>query len=114
MHKGRLAPADVVRATLVLHLNAFASGLPGVRPILAERLLEVLALPEPPPVRVLGSVGQADLAPLADLSAVFADVELEAGEGLALITGNPFSTAWARWRWPTSAGSLMRSMWRVR
>jgi histidine ammonia-lyase len=94
--QGTVAPADVVRATLLLQLNAFASGLPGVRPILAERLVEILALPEPPPVRVLGSVGQADLAPLADLSgAVFADVELAAGEGLALITGNPFSTAWA-------------------
>ena len=94
--QGSLAPADVVRATLLLQLNAFASGLPGVRPLLAERLVEILALPEPPPVRVLGSVGQADLAPLADLSgAVFADVELAAGEGLALITGNPFSTAWA-------------------
>ena len=94
--QGPLAPTDVVRATLLLQLNAFASGLPGVRPLLAERLVEILALPEPPPVRVLGSVGQADLAPLADLSgAVFADVELAAGEGLALITGNPFSTAWA-------------------
>jgi len=94
--QGSQAPADVVRATLLLQLNAFASGLPGVRPLLAERLVEVLALPEPPPVRVLGSVGQADLAPLADLSGeVFAEVELAAGEGLALITGNPFSTAWA-------------------
>ena len=94
--QGALAPIDVVRATLLLQLNAFASGLPGVRPLLADRLVEILALPEPPPVRVLGSVGQADLAPLADLSgAVFADVELAAGEGLALITGNPFSTAWA-------------------
>ena len=94
--QGSLAPIDVVRATLLLQLNAFASGLAGVRPLLAERLVEVLALPEPPPVRVLGSVGQADLAPLADLSGVvFADVELAAGEGLALITGNPFSTAWA-------------------
>jgi histidine ammonia-lyase len=96
MAQGPLAPADVVRATLLLQLNAFASGLPGVRPRVAERLIETLALPEPPPVRVLGSVGQADLAPLADLAgAVFADVELAAGEGLAVITGNPFATAWA-------------------
>jgi len=94
--QGSVAPTDVVRATLLLQLNAFASGLPGVRPLLADRLVEILALPEPPPVRILGSVGQADLAPLADLAgAVFADVELAAGEGLALITGNPFATAWA-------------------
>jgi histidine ammonia-lyase len=94
--QGSPAPADVVRATLLLQLNAFASGFPGVRPLLAERLVDVLELPDSPSVRVLGSVGQADLAPLADLSgAVFADIELAAGEGLALITGNPFSTAWA-------------------
>ena len=63
---------------------------------MAERLVEILALPNRRRCAVLGSVGQADLAPLADLSgAVFADVELAAGEGLALITGNPFSTAWA-------------------
>ena len=80
--QGPLAPADVVRATLLLQLNAFASGLPGVRPILAERLVEILALPEPPPVRVLGSVGQADLAPLADLSgAVFARRRAGRGRG---------------------------------
>ena len=96
MAQGPLAPADVVRGTLLLQLNAFASGLPGVRPLVAERLIEMLARPEPPPMRVLGSVGQADLAPLADLAgAVFADVELAAGEGLAAITGNPFATAWA-------------------
>jgi histidine ammonia-lyase len=93
--QGPSAPPDVVRATLLLQLNAFASSLPGVRPLLAERLVDALA-GEPPAVRSLGSVGQADLAPLADLAAaVFAEMELAAGEGLALVTGNPFATAWA-------------------
>jgi histidine ammonia-lyase len=94
--QGALTPDDVVRATLLLQLNAVASGLPGVRPIVADRLVEVLMGPTVPPVRSLGSVGQADLAPLAELSgAVFDGVDLAAGEGLALITGNPFATAWA-------------------
>ena len=94
--QGPLVPDDVVRGTLLLQLNGFASGLPGVRPIVADRLVEVLNAGTAPPVRSLGSVGQADLAPLAELSgAVFAGVDLAAGEGLALITGNPFATAWA-------------------
>jgi histidine ammonia-lyase len=94
--QGPPAPRDVVRATLLLQLNAFASGLPGVRPIAAERLVDALNRDEVPPVRSLGSVGQADLAPLAELSAaVFDGVDLAAGEGLALITGNAFATAWA-------------------
>lgn len=92
--QGPAAPPDVVRATLLLQLNAFASGYPGVRPVLAERIAEALA-GEPPTVRSLGSVGQADLAPLADLAeALYTDVELAAGEGLALVTGNAFATAW--------------------
>jgi histidine ammonia-lyase len=94
--QGPLAPDDVVRATMLIQLNGFASGLPGVRPLVAERLVEVLNTGTAPPVRALGSVGQADLAPLAELTgAVFDRVDLAAGEGLALITGNPFATAWA-------------------
>jgi histidine ammonia-lyase len=93
--QGPSAPPDVVRATLLLQLNAFASGLPGVRPLLADRLVDALA-GDPPAVRILGSVGQADLAPLAEIAeAVLAETELAAGEGLALVTGNSFATAWA-------------------
>lgn len=94
--QGPPAPDDVVRATLLLQLNGFASGIPGVRPFVADRLVEALNTGTVPPVRSLGSVGQADLAPLAELAgAVFDGVDLAAGEGLALITGNPFATAWA-------------------
>jgi len=92
--QGPPARRDVIRATLLLQLNAFASGLPGVRPLVAERLVEALNHDELPAVRSLGSVGQADLAQLAELSgAVFDGVDLAAGEGLALITGNAFATA---------------------
>jgi histidine ammonia-lyase len=94
--QGAPAPPDVVRATMLLQLNAFASGLPGVRPLVAERLVDALNRDEVPPVRILGSVGQADLAQLAEVaSAVYEGVDLAAGEGLALITGNAFASAWA-------------------
>ena len=45
---------------------------------------------------MLGSVGQGDLAPMADLAAeLFGDFELLAKEGIALINSNAFSTALA-------------------
>jgi histidine ammonia-lyase len=94
--QGPPAARDHVRATMLRLLNAYAQGTTGVRPVLAERLVTALNAAETPVVRTLGSVGQADLAPMADLaSALFGDIELAAGEGLALVSSNAFSTAWA-------------------
>jgi histidine ammonia-lyase len=94
--QGPPAARDHVRATMLRLLNAYASGTTGVRPRLAERLVDALNGGIVPPVRTLGSVGQADLAPMADLAWVlFGDEPLEAGEGLALVSSNAFSTAWA-------------------
>jgi histidine ammonia-lyase len=94
--QGEAAPADVVRAAMVRLANAFAGGTTGVRPVLPERLVKALNEGETPHVRRLGSVGQADLAAMADLAlALFGDVELEAGEGLSLVSSNAFSTGWA-------------------
>jgi histidine ammonia-lyase len=94
--QGADAPADVVRATMLRLLNGFARGSAGVRPVLAERLADALNRGEQPRVRMLGSIGQADLMPLADLAAeVFEDVPLEAKEGLAVLNANAFSTGWA-------------------
>ncbi len=95
---GQGPPADraLVRATMLRLANAFAEGSPGVRPELADRLVDALNSGEKAAVRTLGSLGQADLAPMADLAmAVFADVPLEAGEGLALVSSNAFATGWA-------------------
>jgi histidine ammonia-lyase len=93
---GEAAPADVVRATMLRLANAFAGGTTGVRPALAERLVAALNEGETTRVRRLGSVGQADLAAMADLAqGLFADVDLEAGEGLSLVSSNAFSTGWA-------------------
>ncbi len=93
---GADAPGDVVRATMLRLLNGFARGGAGVRPVLAERLVDALNRDEQPRMRTLGSTGQGDLMQLADLAAaVFRDVELEAKEGHALLSNNAFSSAWA-------------------
>jgi histidine ammonia-lyase len=92
--QGEPAPADLVRATMLRLANGLAAGYPGVRPLLAHRLVDALNAGETPTVRVRGSVGQSDLAQMADLAvALFDDIPLEAGEGLALVSSNSFATA---------------------
>ncbi|MGH3034311.1 MAG: HAL/PAL/TAL family ammonia-lyase [Gaiellaceae bacterium] len=94
--QGPYAPEEVVRATMLRVTNAFAKGTAGVRPEIAERLVRGLNGRERPRVRLLGSLGQADLPPLADLAhELFGDVELGAKEGIALLNSNAFSTALA-------------------
>jgi histidine ammonia-lyase len=90
------ASPEVVRATMLRVANAFAKGTSGVRPEIAERIVRALNEGEQPRVRLLGSLGQGDLAPLADLAAeLFADVELLAKEALGLLNSNSFSTGLA-------------------
>jgi histidine ammonia-lyase len=94
--QGPDAADDVVRATMLRLANHFAEGSAGVRPELADRVLAALNGGETPRLRTIGSIGQADLAPLADLSAgLFDGQALEAGEGTALLDNNAFSTGWA-------------------
>jgi histidine ammonia-lyase len=94
--QGPDTPRDVVRAMMLRCANGFASGTVGVRPELAERLVEALNAGEVPRVRLLGSVGQSDLAPNADLAhALFGGATLAAGEALALVNNNSFSTGFA-------------------
>jgi histidine ammonia-lyase len=90
------APEEVVRATMVRLANALASGTPGARPEIAERLVAALNAGERPRVRLLGSLGQADLPAMADLAhGLFSEVELQAKEALALLNSNAFSTGTA-------------------
>jgi histidine ammonia-lyase len=94
--QGPTAADDVVRATLVKLANMLAGGVSGARPELAERLVEALNDGLEPQVRTLGSVGQADLGPNADLvHGVLDGFELAAGEALVLVDNNAFSTALA-------------------
>jgi histidine ammonia-lyase len=90
---GAEASVDIVRATMVRLANALAKGTLGARPEIAERLVAALNDDERPPVRTLGSLGQADLPPMADLAhALFSEADLQAKEGLALLNSNAFST----------------------
>jgi histidine ammonia-lyase len=93
---GADAPPEIVRATMLRLTNSLARGTSGARPEIAERLLRALNDDERPRVRMLGSLGQADLPPMADLAhALYAEVELQAKEGLALLNSNAFSTGLA-------------------
>ena len=94
--QGGHAPVDVVRAALVRLANGFATGTTAVRPQLAQRVVAALNDGATPQVRLLGSVGQADLAPNADIAHGILDgFELAAGEALALVNNNSFSTGFA-------------------
>lgn len=108
--QGPDAAEDVVRAAMLRLANHFAEGSAGVRPELADRVIAALNGGETPRLRTIGSIGQADLAPLADLAAALFDgVALEAGEGTALLDNNAFSTGWAAMA-VTDAIALLDSM----
>ena len=92
--QGAAADEDVVRATMVRLANGLAQGAPGVRPELAQLVVDALGEGLTPRVRILGSVGQADLSANADLvSGLLGDFALREGEALALLNTNAFSTA---------------------
>jgi histidine ammonia-lyase len=94
--QGDPAPADVVRAQLLLVVNGFARGTAGVRLELLDHLVAQLNVGVAPAVRLLGSIGMADLPANADLAhGVLGGFELAAKEGLALLGNNAFSTALA-------------------
>jgi histidine ammonia-lyase len=94
--QGDAAPSDVVRAQLLLLVNGLARGTSGVRLELVEHLVCRLNDRASPVVRMLGSIGMADLPANADLvHGVLAGFELAANEGLALLGHNAFSTSLA-------------------
>src|SRR6266550_1533219 len=72
-------PVDAARAMLLLRANALAKGYSGVRPVVVERLLDLLNAGITPCIPAQGSVGASgDLAPLAHIALVLI------GEGRAL------------------------------
>jgi len=96
--QGDVAPADVVRGAMLCLANSYAKGVTGVRPELAEMIVTLLNEGFAPPVRRLGSIGQADLGPMADLAhglITRSGFEVAENEGLALVSSNAFTTAWA-------------------
>ena len=96
--QGDAAPADVVRGAMLCLANSYAMGVTGVRPELAEMIVTLLNEGFAPPVRRLGSIGQGDLGPMADLAhglITRTGFEVAENEGLALVSSNAFTTAWA-------------------
>jgi histidine ammonia-lyase len=88
---------EVVRAMLLLRARTLAMGRSGARPIVAERIIELLNAGITPVVPEHGSLGASgDLAPLAHCALMligeggdipFEPLVLQAKEGLALING---------------------------
>ena len=68
-------PDDVVRAMMLIRANTLAGGSSGVRPVLVETLCSMLTAGVIPIVPGKGSLGASgDLAPLAHIAAVVADL----------------------------------------
>jgi histidine ammonia-lyase len=79
---GRPLPEDETRAVILLRANVLALGCSGVRPVIIERLLDLLNHRIHPVVPERGSVGASgDLAPLSHLALVLL------GEGEAAYRG---------------------------
>lgn len=95
--QGEEAPEDAVRATMLVLANSFARGAGYAGPALAQRVVAALNERRHPRVRMLGSLGHADLAPMADLAhgLLGADGTLEPGEALALVNNSAFATGQA-------------------
>lgn len=75
---GRPLPAEVVRAIMVIRANMLAKGHSGVRPAVAQTLIDMLNAGVTPVVPEKGSLGASgDLAPLAHIAAVFTRAEDE-------------------------------------
>ena len=85
-----------MRATLLRLANNLARAAAGARPELAELVVRALNEDWPITIRTLGSVGQADLAQMGDVAAALIETsgfQLEAGEGMAMVDNNAYSTA---------------------
>jgi histidine ammonia-lyase len=96
--QGDAAPADVTRGAMLCLANSYAKGVTGVRPELAELIITLLNEGYTPTVRRLGSIGQGDLGPMADLAHGILEhtgFQVQENEGLALVNSNAFTTAWA-------------------
>jgi len=124
---GDEVPAEIVRLMLLLKVHGLSQGYSGVRPQIVQRLADFYNHDILPIVYELGSLGASgDLAPLAHLSlplfgkgevrykgirmpaaealqvAGLQPIALAAKEGLALLNGTQFMSAYSSW-------SLMQS-----
>jgi histidine ammonia-lyase len=90
--QGPPAPAEVTRAAMTVLVNTLAKGDTMARPELADLFVSALNTGTIPTVRMLGSLGEADVAQMVDLAlGVIGDFALAPGEGLVLLSSNAFS-----------------------
>ncbi len=119
---GEEVPHQVVRLMMLLKIQSLSYGFSGIRPVLVERLIQYYNEGVLPVIYQQGSLGASgDLAPLAHLSLSIVGLgdvyfqgqrrpsrevleilglepmHLQAKEGLALLNGTQFSTAYAVW-----------------
>ncbi|MGA9227307.1 MAG: histidine ammonia-lyase [Mesobacillus sp.] len=133
---GEPFPEVVSRAMVLLRLNALIKGFSGIRPVIVERLTELLNLKIHPVVPQQGSLGASgDLAPLSHLALVLVGegkvfyqgevrktgevykqeglepIVLQAKEGLALINGTQAMTAMGVVNWIEANDIAYQSEW---
>jgi histidine ammonia-lyase len=87
-------PVEVVRAAMLIRANTLAIGLSGVRPVIVERLIDMLNKQVIPIVPSQGSLGSSgDLAPLSHMALVLTTDEndLEEESGWAFYRGKQMS-----------------------
>jgi len=76
---GRALPEDIVRGVMLIRANMLAKGNSGVRPLIAQTIIDMLNAGVTPHVPEKGSLGASgDLAPLSHIAAVLTRDE---GEG---------------------------------
>ena len=121
-------PGKIVRAMMAIRANMLAKGHSGVRPVVAQTLIDMLNAGVTPVVPAKGSLGASgNLAPLAHIAAVLtgmltatasiaiASIAIEATAGRPGTRANS-SPAPRRWRAPGSNGWSWRRRkgWRCR
>ena len=85
---GEPLPAGIVRGMMLIRANVLAKGLSGIRPVVAERICDLLNHGITPVIPSRGSVGASgDLAPLAHMALVLI------GEGFAEYDGEVLPAA---------------------
>jgi histidine ammonia-lyase len=82
----------VLRGIVFARLADFVEGHGKVRPETAERVAAMLASPMPA-LPLGGQAGPGEVLPMLHLVHAIEKLDLEEGEGMALINGSPYSTA---------------------
>jgi histidine ammonia-lyase len=83
---------QVVRGIVFARLADFVEGHAKVRPEVADRVAALLGSPLPCIPRH-GQAGPGEVLPMLHLMSAVEGVDLEEGEGMALLNGSPYSTA---------------------